>query len=82
MPSHGVPPPPYFHHAPLHVSAARAIAAFSKPRLGSPGTVQKRHTCLPVCASYAATNPRTPNSAPLIPVITLPLMTRGALVML
>ncbi len=49
---------------------------------GSPGAgiVQKRQTSLPVSASYAATNPRTPSSPPEVPTSTLSFTTRGALV--
>jgi hypothetical protein len=36
---------------------------------------------LPVAASYAAMNPRTPYSAPPLPISTLPSITRGAPVM-
>src|SRR5437773_1634879 len=39
-----------------------------------------RQTCLPVLTSLAVTNPRTPNSPPLMPVSTLSLMTSGAIV--
>jgi hypothetical protein len=34
-----------------------------------------RQTCLPVFTSFAVTNPRTPNSPPEMPEITLSLMT-------
>ena len=33
------PPPNTFHQSPCHVLAAFAMASFSKPRDGSPGTV-------------------------------------------
>ena len=46
-----VPPPPYFHHSPVQVLAAISMALFSKPLAGSPGTVYKRHSCLPVAVS-------------------------------
>ena len=48
---HTVPPPPYFHQSPAQLFAAIFIAAFSKPSAGFPGTVWKRHSCLPVAAS-------------------------------
>ena len=47
MPSHGVPPPPYFHHSPLHVLTARSIEPSSRPSDGSPGTTNQRQACLP-----------------------------------
>src|SRR6185437_12094181 len=79
--SHTVPPPPeVFHHSPLQVFAARSSALLSKPLAGLPGTVQKRQTSLPVPASKAAIQPRTPNSPPEAPMNTLPLATRGAMV--
>jgi len=39
MASQTVPPPPSFHQSPPQVAAAFFIASFSKPLLGSPGTV-------------------------------------------
>ena len=39
MASQTVPPPPSFHHSPLQVLAAIAIALFSNGLDGSPGTV-------------------------------------------
>ena len=39
MASQTVPPPPSFHHSPFQVFAAIAMASFSKPFAGSPGTV-------------------------------------------
>ena len=46
---------PSAHHSPFQVFAADSISAFSKPSLGSPGTVKKRHASAPVAASYAET---------------------------
>ena len=37
-----------------------------------------RQICLPVLTSFAVTKPRTPNSPPQMPEITLSLMTIGA----
>src|SRR5687767_11869111 len=80
--SHTVPPPPSFHHScpSTHVFAAFSSAGLSNPLAGSPGTVQKRHASLPVSASKAAIQPRTPNSPPDPPMNTLPFATRGAIV--
>jgi len=39
-----------------------------------------RHATLPSSASSAVTQPRTPYSPPLLPTITLPLTTSGAIV--
>ena len=43
MALHTVPLPPYLHQSPVQVFAAMAIASFSKPLAGFPGTVYKRH---------------------------------------
>src|SRR6476661_161009 len=40
------------------------------------------HASLPVAASSAVSQPRTPNSPPLLPTSTLPFTTSGAIVML
>ena len=47
---------------------------------GSPGAgiVYVRHSSFPVSGSSAATNPRTPNSPPDVPTISLPLAMSGA----
>src|SRR6516162_11418861 len=63
--SQTVPPPCFHQSGPDQVLAARATDLLSKPLAGSPGTVQKRHSCLPVCASNAAIDPRTCESASL-----------------
>src|SRR2546425_1505756 len=81
IPSHTVAPPPAFHHSPLQVFAACSIALDSKPSEGSPGTVYVRHTILPVSASYAEMYPRTPSSAPALPMMTRPFAIRGYPVM-
>src|SRR5258706_7396336 len=60
---HTVPPPPRFHHVPVHVLAAIAIAAFSNLFSGLPGTVLKRQSCRPLLASYAVTYPRIASSS-------------------
>src|ERR1035438_854634 len=59
-------PPPTSHHlSPDQVFAAISSAFDSNPLAGSPGTVQNRQACLPVSASNATTDPRTPMSEPL-----------------
>jgi len=42
--------------------------------------VQNRHFSFPVAASKAARNPRTPESPPDVPTMTLSFTTSGALV--
>src|ERR1700733_13202925 len=82
MAFHTAPPPPHLYHSPLQVfSAIRNVAFSCGPWRGSLGTFQKRHTFFPVFSSYAVTHPRDPTSAPACPMITLPLKTRGAPVM-
>ena len=51
LPVQTVPPPPAFHHSPVHVSAARSSASDSKGSEGSPGTVKVRQASSPVIAS-------------------------------
>src|SRR4029453_13677353 len=63
--------PPCIHESPPHVSW---------PASPGPGTVLKRQTSLPVLTPPAAMKPRTPNSPPAVPAITLSFTTRGATV--
>src|SRR5512138_197781 len=65
----GPPPCLQASGSPFHVSC---------PGSPGPGTVLKRHASLPVAASYAAMNPRIPNSPPPTPTITLSFTTSGA----
>jgi hypothetical protein len=55
--SQAVPPPPASQYLldGSHVDAAFFIESSSNGLLGSPGTVNQRHFCSPVCASYAVT---------------------------
>src|ERR1700756_599834 len=76
--SQTVPPPCFHQFGPDQVLAATSTDLLSNPFAGSPGTVQKRHSSLPVCASNAAIDPRTCESAPLCPRKTLPRALRGA----
>src|SRR5690349_7723174 len=78
MASHTAPPPLRHHLSPDQVFTIRSSVRLSRPLDGSPGTVQKRHRRLPVCASRATTEPRTPESDPLYPMYTFPPPTRGA----
>src|SRR5688572_1090944 len=81
MPSHMDPPPPCSHHLPAQVFAAASMALFSNPFEGSPGVTQNFHSSLPVFTSNAETYPRNGgNSAPALPMNTLPFATRGAIV--
>src|SRR3954462_581038 len=82
MPSHMDPPPPCFHQSPAHVFAAASSALFSKGFDGSPGVTKNFHISLPVFTSNAEMYPRNGgNSPPALPMKTLPLATRGAMVM-
>src|SRR3954467_9699637 len=82
MPSHMDPPPPCFHQSPAHVFAAASRALFSNGFDGSPGVTKNFHTSLPVFTSNAEMYPRNGgNSPPALPMKTLPLATRGAMVM-
>src|SRR5207248_11097297 len=76
MESHGLPPPPVIHHGPCQVFAASCSSLDSNPSAGSPGTVNVRQTSFPVSASYAETQPRTPNSDPAFPFTTRSLAMR------
>ena len=74
--------------APGRAAASSSTHRLSRfpPNLGTrllpPGPVlYMRQICLPVFTSLAVTNPRTPNSPPLMPEITLSLITIGAEVM-
>ena len=49
IPFHTVPPVPVFHHSPVQVLAAASITGSPLFCSGEPGTVKKRHSCLPVC---------------------------------
>src|SRR3954453_7389340 len=57
--------PPCFHDSPVdgHVSC---------PTCPGPGTVKKRQSTFPVCASSAVRRPRILNSPPEIPLYTRP----------
>ncbi len=65
-------PPPFFQVSPVQVSLPFSPGA---------GTVYVFHVGCPLLASKAATKPRTPNSPPETPTITLPFATSGASVM-
>src|ERR1022692_138980 len=58
MESQAVPPPCCHDCGPDQVFAAISSALLSNPLAGSPGTVQNRHSSLPVSASNAAIDPR------------------------
>ena len=59
-----------FHSSPFQVSSDPG-----KPTSASGPVLYMRQICLPVLTSLAVTNPRTPNSPPLMPEITLSLIT-------
>src|SRR4051794_23366296 len=64
-------PPPSFHVSPFQVSP---------PGSSGDGIVWVRHRCLPLAGSHPSMNPRVPNSAPEMPVMTTPSATSGATV--
>jgi hypothetical protein len=68
-------PPPRRHSSPFHVSIEPG-----NPTSSSGPVLYMRHICLPVFTSLAVTKPRTPNSPPEMPEITLSLITIGAAV--
>src|SRR5882757_1186136 len=78
MASQTAAPPASHQRSPAQVLAAISSDLFSYPLAGSPGVVAMRHTCLPVAASKADTEPPTELSEPLVPMYTRPPPTRGA----